>query len=253
MSLSNSLPQLEQAFRTLQDNFKKSVAVLQNAEESVAILQEAVQSVIQAALTDDKAPPLKSALALQQTFSSASDESSFDVIIFGDLNRFKRLNDDFGHTVGDYAIGHVGAMIQKLFVENCQAQAFRKSGDEFVILIRREFLESFKTSAGDFAECKFEFEGREHKTAMSFGFVFRQGEIDFETLLDRADTACREAKRRGGGSYVEWTDEIKRESFLPSRRTSCLNCRTEIICDIPRQNSLQEIKLCPVCSTPVIS
>jgi len=250
MSLFNSLPQLQQAFRELQDNFKKSVSVLRDAEASVSILQEAVQSVIQTALTDDKTP-LKSALALQQRFSSTTDESSFDVVVFGDLNRFKRLNDKFGHAAGDYAIGYVGAMIQELFVEKCRAQAFRQSGDEFVILLQREFLESFKSSAGNFAECKFEFEGQQIKTAASFGYAIRQDDIDFDTLLKRADTACQTAKRQGDGSYVEWTNKIEQESFVTLRNEPCPNCRTLITCDIPRQNSQQVINICPVCSTPI--
>ena len=74
MSLFDSLPQLTQA---------------------LSVLQEAVESIRQAALTDDKTP-LGSALALQQTFSSTSDQSSFAMVIFGDLNRFKRLNDLYG-------------------------------------------------------------------------------------------------------------------------------------------------------------
>ena len=38
MSLSNSLPQLKQAFRDLRDNFEKSVAVLRNAEPEMLLL-----------------------------------------------------------------------------------------------------------------------------------------------------------------------------------------------------------------------
>lgn len=246
MSLFNSLPQLTQAFRELQDNFEKSVSVLRHAEASVSILQEAVQSVIQTALTDDKTP-LKSSLALQQRFSSTNDESSLDVVVFGDLNRFKRLNDKFGHAAGDYAIGYVGAMIQELFVEKCKAEAFRQSGDEFVILLRQEFLESFKSSAGDFAECNFEFEGQQIKTAASFGYAVRHDDVDFDTLLKRADTACQTAKRQGDGSYVEWTNKIEQESFVTLRNEPCPNCRTLITCDIPPQNPRQAIQVCPIC------
>ncbi len=250
MSLFNSLPQLEQAFRDLKDNFEKSVSVLRSAEESVSVLQAAVQSVIQTALVDDKTP-LGSALALQQTFSSTTDEGSFDVVVFGDLNRFKRLNDRFTHTAGDAALRRVGTMIEELFVKECGAQAFHPSGDEFVILLKREVLESFKTYAKSFAKCAFEFEGQQIKTAMSFGYAVRQAEIDFDTLLNRADTACQAAKRLGDGSYLEWTDEIEIESksFVTLRDVHCPTCRAIITCDVPRQISQPKINICPVCST----
>lgn len=250
MSLLDSLPQLRQAFRDLQDNFEKSVLVLRSAEQSVSVLDEAVQSVIQTALVDDKTP-LGSALALQQTFSSTTDEGSFDVVIFGDLNRFKRLNDLYGHTAGDAALRRVGTMMEELFVKECGAQAFHPSGDEFVILLKHEVLESFKTQAKNFAKCEFEFEGELIETAMSFGYAVRQMEIDVDTLLKRADSACQAAKRKGGGSSVEWTDEIESESFVTLRDVPCPNCRTLITCDIPRQHPQHEINICPVCSTSI--
>lgn len=251
MSLLDSLPQLRQAFRDLQDNFKKSVLVLRSAEQSVSVLDEAVQSVIQTALADDKTP-LGSALALRQTFSSTTNESAFAIVIFGDLNRFKRLNDLYGYTAGDAAIRHVGTMIEDLFVKGCGAQAFRQSGDEFVILLQREFLDIFKISARKFAKCTFEFEGEEIEIAMSFGYAIRQIEIDFDTLLRRASTACQAAKREGDGSFVEWTVEIESESFVTLRNILCSNCRTLITCDIPRQHSQHEINVCPVCSTSIM-
>lgn len=250
MSLFDSLPQLIQAFRDLQDNFEKSVSVLRSAEQSVAVLEEAVQSIIRAAQTDDKTP-LGSALALQQTFSSTTDENSFAILIFGDLNRFKRLNDLYGYTAGDAAIRHVGTMIEDLFVKGCGALAFRQSGDEFVILLQREFLDRFKMSVSNFAKCTFEFEGEEIETAMSFGYAVRQIDIDFDTLLKRAGTACKAAKREGDGSSVEWTVDIESESFVTLRNVLCSNCRTLITCDIPRQHPQHEIKICPVCSTSI--
>ena len=108
-------------------------------------------------------------------------------------------------------------MIEELFVNECGAQAFHPSGDEFVILLKHEVLESFKTYAKSFAKCEFEFEGELIETAMSFGNAVRQIEIDVDTLLKRADIACQAAKRQGGGSYLEWSDEIERESFLTLR------------------------------------
>lgn len=232
MSLLNSLLELEQYFRELQDNFKKSADVLQNTELSVAVLQGAVDSVIQTALSDGKTP-LKSELALQQIFSSTRDENSFDVIIYGDINRFKLLNDNYGHAAGDYVIREFGTMIQKLFVDKYQAQAFRPHGDEFIILLKREFLEDFKTQVNKFAKCEFEFDEEQINSAMSFGFAVREGETDFETLCNRADAASQEAKEQGDGVLVEWSKQIETKQFIEFRKLFCKNCGTKINCYVP--------------------
>lgn len=242
MSLSNSLPHLEQAFRELQ----------QNIEKSIGELQIAVQGVIETALSDDKTP-LQSALALRQALEAAAGntESFFDIVIFGDLNRFKGLNDRFGHSAGDFAIQFVGTMIQNLLVEQCQAQAFRQSGDEFVILLKQQFLEQFQKLSAEFGDCKFEFEEQQIKTAMSFGYAARETETDFEILLARAEIACQEAKRAGDGVSVEWTVNLESSAFV-NRRGRCPQCQTEINCNIPGQNQLLDLKVCPVCESPLI-
>ncbi len=242
MSLSKSLTQLEQAFRELQDNFEKSVTVLLNAEQSVVVLQEAVRSVTKTALSDDKTP-LRSALALERILSSTSDERSFDVVIFGDLNRFKPLNDNYGHAAGDYAIRVVGTMIQTLFVDKYQAQAFRPHGDEFIILLKREFLESLKTHVIKFAKCEFEFEEQPLKTAMSFGAAVRQGETDFETLRARAEAACQKAKRQGDGVLIEWSEQIEMEKTVEFRKVQCEKCGTEHNCYVPANLASEDSKL----------
>lgn len=241
MSLSNSLSLLEQTFNELR----------KNTEQLIGALQQAVETVIQTALKDDKTP-LRSALALRQALESAGYENSFDVVIFGDLNRFKGLNDRFGHTAGDFAIQYVGNLIQELLVEQLEAQAFRQGGDEFVVLLRREFLERFQNSTGEFAECRFEFENEQIKTAMSFGFAVRDEEADFEDLLTRAEAACQEAKRLGDGISVQWSKELESAAFV-SRRERCAKCRTEIKCNIPNQNQLLSLAVCPVCQFSLIS
>lgn len=239
MSLSNSLPQLERAFRELKEN----------VEKSVNSLRDAMESVIRSALTDDKTP-LQSALALRQALESAGYEDSFDIVVFGDLNGFKTLNESYGHAAGDFAIQHIGTLIQKLFVEECQAKAFHPSGDEFIILLRHKFLKKFKTLTANFAECEFDFEEQQLKTAISFGYAIREVETDFETLLARAEVACRKAKTQGGGEFVQWTKELASESF-EERRETCPNCHSIIACNIPRKNIVQELKVCPVCQKPL--
>lgn len=219
-----------------------------NLEEAINALESALKEVARAAASDDKTP-LGNALALTKAASLVGiGEDNPDVVIFGDLNRFKGLNDQFGHDAGDAAIGEVGKLIQELLVKECQAQAFRRSGDEFVILLSSHSIEKFKARVSSFASCSFQFEGKAIKTAMSFGYAIRRGESSFADLLAKAETACQVAKSQGDGECVEWSEDIERQA-IDSLRDRCTNCGAKITCNVPRQSFPKSRKLlcCPCC------
>jgi diguanylate cyclase (GGDEF)-like protein len=89
-----------------------------NLDEAIEGLEKLVAEVRSASLTDDKTR-LGSALALRQEARLMNEGvSEFDVIIFGDLDDFKHLNDLHGHDAGDVAINKVGEVIHKLIVED---------------------------------------------------------------------------------------------------------------------------------------
>lgn len=223
-----------------------------NLQEAINALELAVKEVARAALSDDKTP-LDNALALTKASSLVNTGGGNpDVVIFGDLNRFKGLNDQFGHATGDAAINEVGNLIQELVVKGCQAQAFRRGGDEFVILLSKDSLEQFKSKVSSFASCLFQFEGETRKTAMSFGYAVSQGEADYADLIARAETACQMAKSQGDGTCVEWSEEIERQA-IDSLRDRCQNCEAKITCQVPRKAVPINRKLlcCPCCGEPL--
>src|SRR5947209_13463386 len=122
-------------------------------EQAVGEIAKAAGEIAKAALSDDRTP-LGNAFALSQfTSSVGAGGDNPDVVILGDLNRLKALNNQFGLIVGDAAIGHVGRLIFNLLVEGCRAKAFRRSGDEFVILLSSNQLDKFKSVVPSFASC----------------------------------------------------------------------------------------------------
>jgi GGDEF domain-containing protein len=67
-------------------------------DEAISRLETVIAEVRQASLIDEKTA-LGSALALRNQERLINDGTSdFDVIVFGDLNDFKRLNDDIPTT-----------------------------------------------------------------------------------------------------------------------------------------------------------
>ena len=59
------------------------------------------------------------------------NEESFS-ILFVDLDRFKEVNDQYGHIVGDQYLKHFAAICSKIFKNN--GKTYRFGGDEFVVL-----------------------------------------------------------------------------------------------------------------------
>lgn len=125
-------------------------------------------------------------------------DAAFSLIIF-DVDRFKAINDTFGHVAGD-------KVLQK--VAQCLAQAFRKDdfiarygGDEFVILIKnltREMaLERILKFRDNLKRIRFtsHAKGDIHVT-VSAGIALSVDGDTPECLIERADTALYESKQK---------------------------------------------------------
>jgi diguanylate cyclase (GGDEF)-like protein len=211
-------------------------------------LQSAVEAVIKYALLDDMTPLGNSEALKLEASSVGKGGNAPNVVVFGDMNRLKALNDEFGHTTGSAAIGKVGELIKTVFVDECGAHAFRQSGDEFVLLLSSESLESFKVRVDRFTSCEFQIEDRTHTTSVSFGYAVSLAETDFATLYARAEVACQVAKSHGAGSYVEWSEEIERQ-IRDSARGRCDSCGASFEFSVPRQRGPHSRKAswCPAC------
>jgi diguanylate cyclase (GGDEF)-like protein len=73
-----------------------------------------------------------SAQAQRRFALSARDASSFGVVTI-DIDHFKRINDDFGHPVGDAALQHVAALSERAF--RPQDVLARIGGEEFCAVV----------------------------------------------------------------------------------------------------------------------
>jgi diguanylate cyclase (GGDEF)-like protein len=217
-----------------------------NFDEAIDRLQELVTEVSNASLTDDRTR-LGSARALQQESRLINEGSSeFDVIVFGDLNDFKHLNDLHGHDAGNVAITEVGQVLFKSIVEVLKGKAFRQSGDEFVILLKSEVIPGFLDNASLFSTIPFSHNEQSLSTSISFGYATSDGKTSFTDLLQRAEAACQLAKANDQHIPMEWNESLKLNPLVRLSR-SCRKCRARISCNVPRQNAPMELTVCPCC------
>lgn len=104
--------------------------------ETDLLLNEHLDEVSEAALTDELTGLLNRRgffLFAQQQVNLASRYKKYIGLIFLDINDLKKINDDYGHKVGDKAIQAYGKNIREC-LRSCDLAA-RLGGDEFVVLL----------------------------------------------------------------------------------------------------------------------
>jgi diguanylate cyclase (GGDEF)-like protein len=151
---------------------------------------------------------LPNRLLLQQRLAHAAlrakRSNTNAAILFADLDRFKQVNDTYGHHVGDELLLAVAQRLTRL-VRPGDTLA-RVSGDEFVILcedlqsphdveaLARRIDRAFATA--------FVLAETELSISASVGMAYAgPGEEISDQLVDKADTAMYQAKRKGGAGH----------------------------------------------------
>jgi diguanylate cyclase (GGDEF)-like protein len=139
---------------------------------------------------------------------AASQSAAF---LYLDLNGFKRINDTFGHSVGDSVLQRVANLLSSTLAafERPGLELFlaRLGGDEFVIIARHDQAQSMglaiAKAVADALEKPISYGKMEFLTGLSIGIaVYPQDGTDVESLLKHADTAMYQAKMSGGPKVV---------------------------------------------------
>lgn len=142
---------------------------------------------------------------LKQELEKRLIEEAELCFLFLDLDRFKTINDMYGHTTGDKVIQVVAERLKSVL----QASDFiaRVGGDEFVILTRENLeIESLCEKLIASLETPIEIGDEYFKVGASMGVTCSPKDGNsFETLFKNADTAMYEAKNSLQKSYVFYT------------------------------------------------
>jgi diguanylate cyclase (GGDEF)-like protein/PAS domain S-box-containing protein len=153
---------------------------------------------------------------LEHGIRHASRTQTLFGVVFIDLDRFKRINDSFGHTSGDKLLRAVGERL--VLCVRLEDTVARIGGDEFAILVEGLRSEHDACVVADkllhaFGQ-PFEIEDREVHVTLSIGVSIypRDGDSGPE-LLRNADAAMYRAKDEGRNNYQLYTRALTSDAY----------------------------------------
>ena len=134
-------------------------------------------------------------------------QEPLSIIIF-DLDHFKKVNDTWGHPIGDEMLKHVAEITNNTIRES--DIFIRLGGEEFMIILPNTNI----TGAVEIAErVRKALEENEHpvagKQTASFGVAEKIKDDIFNDLYKRADKAVYLAKESGRNRVVRYEDNKK--------------------------------------------
>jgi len=121
-------------------------------------------------------------------------------VIMMDIDHFKMINDDYGHSIGDKVLRAVAEPLQRV-VREIDIVA-RMGGEEFAIILPETGLEEASNLAerlrSEIEDLVVTNDGHQIKITASFGVVAcKDGDGNIEVLLTDADNALYVAKKNG--------------------------------------------------------
>ncbi|HEY0463536.1 MAG TPA: diguanylate cyclase [Polyangiaceae bacterium] len=144
-------------------------------------------------------------------------------LVLLDIDHFKRVNDTFGHTMGDEVLRNVSRLVtSSVRVTDSVA---RYGGEEIAIVFTQttaqgvtEVTERLRQRLAEFSHVH---QGNRLECTASFGISVCDGRgvtPKSEELIERADRALYQAKRAGRNRVVCWTPELDQEPNVSAER-----------------------------------
>jgi diguanylate cyclase (GGDEF)-like protein len=138
---------------------------------------------------------------LQQAIRAAQRDRTAVALLIMDLDRFKEVNDTFGHHTGDQLLEQLGERLGSVL--RGSDTIARLGGDEFAVLLPTATLADAHQIAArllELLEEPFSLGGLQLEIDASIGIALSpEHGTDADTLLRRADVAMYIAKRNGSG------------------------------------------------------
>lgn len=209
-AIKSILREIIQETQSLTSASQTMQAQLHEADREMARLRNELNQVRQMAMTDGLTG-LLNRRAFDQTLAEVIDqpETGTTHLSLLDIDHFKRINDSYGHNIGDHVIKFVASLMKKH--SEAHHHVARYGGEELAIIMPRtsrekalEISESIR-NALESTHLKRKDNNQPLGTiTLSVGIAELQPGDDPESLLIRADKALYQAKESGRNKVVLW-------------------------------------------------
>ena len=208
IKLDSFIKDVRDGINQFQDSTKKAekaiinqdLSALKSSQEEVKKLQEKLKKLEQELYTDSLTGVYNRKWLDEKVLDSDNKflDSGFMAIV--DLDKFKDINDNYGHTVGDKVLKIIASKLLYLG----KLEIIRYGGDEFIVLLKSEVLTKYIEKIlrdklvkllGELKDKAFSHQHKNFHTLFSFGVSkFEKGD-KFEYILDRVDKAMYRNKK----------------------------------------------------------
>jgi len=132
------------------------------------------------------------------------------VIALGDIDNFKRVNDTYGHYVGDQVLNSVASIMNEVCRENDIVA--RWGGEEFIIFfpdltvdMAKTFIETIREKI---AQKKMKYKEDYFSVTITFGLAQISPELTMEKNISFADTALYQGKESGKNCCIVYEGDL---------------------------------------------
>jgi diguanylate cyclase (GGDEF)-like protein/PAS domain S-box-containing protein len=154
---------------------------------------------------------------LEHAVSMRTESESDTAVVFIDLDEFKQINDQHGHSVGDEVLATLGERLKTVI--RAGDSVARLGGDEFAILLTsvREPAEPAVVAERLLEQitAPIEVAGRQLSLTASVGIALGNSGAE---LLKQADAAMYRAKSNGDADYAFYDDELDQAALNRFKR-----------------------------------
>lgn len=144
---------------------------------------------------------------LIEKINTILNSSKNNILVLGDIDYFKKINDTYGHDVGDFVLKQIGNILKKYISKDNIGGRF--GGEEFMLFFNetkeKEVLKILNEIKNELKQIRID----DNNTGinMSFGYAINKiSNKSFEILFKECDQALYYAKENGRNKIVCYDD-----------------------------------------------